>query len=123
MTHKEQETSASSGKGGRRRDKPRTDQVSAYFAACPRCSFFLAGYRLVQQDFGEAVKKSNSGWLDLTWNLAVRNLVQKSFGCEMADDLQVFQGICPSCRRTFVYEAHQEEGEADQFSIKINPRF
>jgi len=121
-TQKEQETSASSGKGGRRSNQYRADQVSAYFTACPRCSLFLANYRLVQQDFEDAVEKSTSGWLDLTWNLAVRNLVQKSFGIELADDLQVFQGICPSCRRSFVFEAGQEEGEANQFRIKINPR-
>ncbi|UCG24411.1 MAG: hypothetical protein JSW55_20210 [Chloroflexota bacterium] len=122
MTRQEQRSNPSSGKGAGHRGQVRADQVSAYFTACPRCSFFLAGYRLVQQDFDEAVEKSNSGWLDLTWNLTVRNLVQKSYGCEMANNLQVFQGTCPSCRRPFVFEAGQEEGEADQFSIKINPR-
>ena len=122
MTQKERKSSAPSGKGARQQHQDRVDQVSAYFTACPRCSFFLAGYRLVQQDFELAVEKSTSGWLDLTWNLQVRNLVQKSFGCELANDLQLFQGTCPSCRRAFVFEAGLEEGEADHFSIKINPR-
>lgn len=122
MIEEERETSAALGESGQQRDQKRIDDVKASFTACPRCSFFLAGYRLIQQDFEEAVEKSTSGWLDLTWNLAVRNLIQKSFGCELVGDPQVFHGICPACRRAFVYEASQEEGEPDQFSIKINPK-
>lgn len=105
-----------------RKSKKATIPIVDYFVACPRCSFFLAGYRLLEQDFDEASESASTDWLDLTWNPGVRNLVRKSYGCEIDEDLQVFQGVCPECRRAFVFAAHEEEGDADQFSIQINPR-
>lgn len=105
-----------------RQAKKTTIPIIDYFIACPRCSFFLAGYRLLEQDFDEAMANASTDWLDLTWNPAVRNLVRKSYGCEIDEDLQVFQGVCPECRRAFVFATGEEEGDADQFSVQINPR-
>jgi len=85
--------------------------VSDYFTACARCSYFVAGYRLIQTDFDQAAQKSAGDWLDLTWNGAVGKLIQKSYGYETDEDLQALQGVCPDCRRAFVYEAHGEEGD------------
>ena len=96
--------------------------VTDYFTACPRCSFFLAGYRLIFQDFDEAAAKTSGDWLDLSWNLAVRNLVGKSYGYEMAEPAQIIQGVCPVCRRAFILDKGEEETDETQFSIQINPR-
>jgi hypothetical protein len=96
--------------------------IADYFTACPRCSFFLVGYRLIFQDFDQVASTASGDWLDLSWNLAVRNLVAKSYGYEMAEPIQILQGVCPACRRAFIFEAGDEEADGDRFSIQINPR-
>jgi len=106
----------------RRQGAPGKDPrlVADYFTACPRCSFFLAGYRLIFQDFNEAAGGASDDWLDLSWNLAVRNLVAKNYGYDMAEPFEVFQGVCPDCQRAFVVE--KGEDQDPRFSIQINPR-
>jgi hypothetical protein len=84
-------------------------EVASYFIACPRCSFFVASYRLICQDFDEAAAAAADDWLDLTWNLAVRNLLAKSYGYDLADPFEAFQGVCPDCRRAFAIEIGDEE--------------
>lgn len=96
--------------------------VADYFTACPRCSFFLAGYRLIFQDFDEAATDAADDWLDLSWNLAVRNLIAKNYGFELAEPFEVFQGVCPLCLRAFIVETGEDEAEGHRFSIQINPR-
>lgn len=98
--------------------------VSDYFTACPRCSYFVAAYRLIQPDFDDAAQRSSGDWLDLTWDSAVSKLLHKSYGYETGEDLQALQGVCPECRRAFVYEAGDEENDTagDRFSLQINPR-
>jgi hypothetical protein len=98
--------------------------VADYFTACPRCSYFVAGYRLIQKDFDQAAQESSGDWLALTWSGSVSKLVHKSYGYE-TDDLQALQGVCPDCRRAFIYEASEEAGDdatGDRFSLQINPR-
>jgi hypothetical protein len=95
-------------------------RVADYFTACPRCSFFLAGYRLIFQDFNEAAASSADDWLDLSWNLAVRNLLAKSYGYDLAEPFEAFQGVCPLCRRAFAVEASDDQEY--RFSVQINPR-
>ena len=96
------------------------ETVAGAFVACPRCSFFLAGYRLIHDDFAEAVEKSQGNWLDLTWNSATRNLVQKSFGCRIDQDTFHFEGVCKECRRSFVYKASPTERSTEVFRIEVN---
>ncbi len=108
----------------RRRSVSRQDpaRVADYFAGCPRCSFFLAGYRLVCQDFDEAAAGAVDDWLDLSWNLAVRNLVGKSYGHALSEPFEAFQGVCPECMRAFTVEPGPDDEESHRFSIQINPR-
>jgi len=96
--------------------------VAGFFTACPRCSFFLAGYRLIFQDFDQAARSATDDWLDLSWNLAVRNLVDKSYGYDMNEPFEAFQGVCPACRRAFIIETGDDQAERARFSIQINPR-
>jgi hypothetical protein len=96
--------------------------VAGFFTACPRCSFFLAGYRLIFQDFDQAARNASDDWLDLSWNLAVRNLVAKSYGYDMNEPFEAFQGVCPVCRRAFSIDTGDDRAEEARFSIQINPR-
>jgi hypothetical protein len=97
------------------------DEVAKTFIACPRCGFFLAGYRMIHDDYGEAVRKSKGKVLDLTWDKATRDLVQKSYGCRIHQDAYHFEGICQDCRRSFVYRAPATRRVDESFQIKISP--
>ena len=79
------------------------NEVTASFVACGRCSFFLTGYRLLHSDFEASVKESSDGWLSLSWNRATGDLVLKSYGGQIDLDLYYFEGICPDCKRRYVY--------------------
>jgi hypothetical protein len=96
------------------------DKAAAAFLGCPRCSFFLAGYRLIYQDFEEAVDKSEDGFLTLSWNHAVKQLIQKSYGTEIEGDVFHYQGSCKACQRAFVFQAGEtaEQPAALQIAIK-----
>lgn len=104
--------------------QPTLPQVTDRFAACGRCSYFWAGYRVL---FGEeglttAVAQSESGWLDLEWNGQMPELVHKSYGVRLDITHFHYEGCCQECHRTFVYQAAENEDEADAFCIEISPR-
>lgn len=105
----------------RRRKEKTPDDIAKAFVACPRCGFFLAGYRLLHDDYDEAVGKSNGKILDLTWDNATRTLVQKSFGCQIHQDAYHYEGTCQDCRRTFVYKAPATRRINESFQIDISP--
>ncbi len=96
------------------------EKVTASFVACPRCSFFLSGYKLIQPDFNEAVENSSNGWLNFTWNHETRRLIQKTYGNRIDKDTIRYEGVCRDCRRVFVYGA-EEKGENAYFRIEIVP--
>jgi hypothetical protein len=107
-------------KGGHKQGKGEAD-IRQAFVACPRCSFFIIGYDLLNKDLEQALANTNGKWLDLTWNLETRNLLHKSYGVNIRQDDSHYQGICGDCRRIFIIdEASEETGEAT-FKIKINP--
>lgn len=86
------------------------DQVVNYFAACGRCSFFLAGYRVLHglEDLETAVARSKSRWLKLTWSYGMRDLLMRSYGVQMYVDYDRVDGRCPECGRHFIYEIEPE---------------
>ncbi len=107
-----------------RKRQPTLQQVKDLFAACGRCSYFWAGYRVI---FGEealdtAVANSQSSWLDLEWNLEMPELVVKSYGVRLDITHYHYEGCCLECRRPFVYQAAEDEEEAAAFHIAITPR-
>lgn len=106
---------------GQRREEQTPDEIAQTFVSCPRCGFFLAGYRLIHDDYAGAVGKSNGKTLDLTWDNATRILVQKSFGCQIPQDAYHFEGSCKDCRRTFVYKAPATRRIKETFQIDIIP--
>ena len=107
----------------RREGDPTVDEVVAKFSACGRCCYFLAGYRVVcgVEDLEAAVENSKSGWLELTWNQAMRELVHKSFASRVDVDFFRYEGCCPECRRHFICESGEGE-QPGTFRIVIVPR-
>lgn len=109
---------------GKRRRKPAQDRVTAWFAACGRCSFFLAGFTLVcgEEALETAVEQRGTRWLTLPWSWEIVDLVHKSFGSRFDNDCYHFEGCCPECRRNFVYQAVNEAGETATIRIELKPR-
>lgn len=91
------------------------------FVACPRCSFFLVGYRLIHDDFAEAGSNHQDNWLHLTWNSATRSLVQKNFGWWIGVDATHYEGICQDCRRVFIYGGLTDGKNLESFEVQIKP--
>ncbi|MFZ0547073.1 MAG: hypothetical protein WAM60_16630 [Candidatus Promineifilaceae bacterium] len=105
---------------GKRKSKPTPqDNVVAAFLSCARCSFFLAGYRLLHDDFEEAVQKSENGWLTLSWDYPVKQLIEKSLGCQIEDDVYYYQGSCKDCSRTFAFQASQQDDQPPTLKVAI----
>ena len=99
-------------------------QVGERFAACGRCSYFWAGYRVI---FGEEAQKTAvaedqiAGWLYLNWNFQVPELVLKSYGVRMDIEHIHYEGTCEECRRHFIYQAPEAEDEEALFCVELSP--
>ncbi|MCB8927481.1 MAG: hypothetical protein H6652_17855 [Ardenticatenaceae bacterium] len=99
-------------------------QVGERFAACGRCSYFWAGYRVI---FGEEAQKTAvaedqiAGWLYLSWNFQVPELVLKSYGVRMDIEHIHYEGTCEECRRHFIYQAPEAEDEEALFCVELSP--
>ena len=97
------------------------ESVVRSFVACPRCSFFLAGYRLIHDDFAEAVSNRHGNWLYLKWNSATRGLIQKNFGWWIGVDATHYEGICQDCRRVFIYSGLTDKTDLESFEVQVKP--
>lgn len=98
-------------------------QVTDRFAACGRCSYFWAGYRVLFGEEGQetAVDQSQSGWLALQWNSQMPDLLNKSYGIRLDIEHFHYEGCCKECRRRFVYHAAENEDELASCTIEISP--
>lgn len=107
-----------------RQNQRTLQQVTDRFAACGRCSYFWAGYRIIlgEEALATACAQSESGWLNLMWNLQTSELVHKSYGVRLDISHFHYEGCCKECRRAFVYQAAEKEDEAGAFRIEISPR-
>lgn len=109
--------------------KPDTQQVIDNFVACDRCSFFLAGYKVLRgaDEIEEAIADSDGRWLQLVWDAQTRQLLQKSYGGRLDMALEYYDSQCPACQRRYVYEGEDKEGEENRggamgrFRIEIKP--
>lgn len=95
----------------------------ADFFACGRCSFFLAGYRVLHgtEAIEQAAEASSDQWLTLKWDHETRRLVQASYGSRLDIDFFYFDGRCPECQRRYVIgeevlepDVEQEDAEGEQ---------
>lgn len=105
---------------------PRLDvrDVVSYFAACGRCGYFLSGYWATngREDLETAVHQAKSGWITLSWNQTVRELVLKSYASDIeANDLH-YEGCCSECRRHFIFRASRSPNHPDTLRIEVKPR-
>lgn len=96
--------------------------IQEAFFACPRCSYFLAGYRARQglENLEAAAAGSDGSWLDLTWNQETQRLLHDSLGGAVDAALYHYSISCPECHRIFLY--HQEEGGEATFQVEVRPR-
>ena len=99
-------------------------QVAERFAACGRCSYFWAGYRVLCGEAGQetAVAESDSGWLDLDWHVQMPRLLYKSYGVRLDIEHFHYEGCCKECHRRFVYQAAESEDEFSSCIIEVSPR-
>ena len=104
-------------RNARRNEKEKSDLdlVVDDFVACGRCSFFLAGYRVLHgmEALKEAAEASDDEWLVLRWDMATKQLVQKSYGSRLDIEFYYFDGRCPECQRRFVIEAGEQAVEEE----------
>jgi len=97
------------------------EKVTASFVVCPRCSFFLSSYKLIQPDLNDAVAKSDDGWLDLTWSHETRSLVLKAYGYRIDEATIHHEGLCRDCQRVFIYGTTEEVNKSSFFRIEVVP--
>lgn len=86
-------------------------KVMTDFAACGRCSYFWAGYRVIAGEKGveTAVNGAEDGWLTLIWNQTMRELVHKSYGAMVDADFFHYESCCQECHRIFTCSPTTEE--------------
>jgi hypothetical protein len=87
--------------------------------ACPRCSYFAAGYRLGHNDLDPAGVELDHGWLQLTGDHATRRLVAVAFGVELEEEVDFFSGCCCECRRVFTLQRSTEAGEPGVMRFRV----
>lgn len=103
------------------RAKPTIEDVQQAFVACPRCSYFLTGYRLNHDDLDAAIQATDGKWLALSWSQAIHELILKSYGRNINSDHAQFSGVCPDCWRIYIYQAAATRQRIPQLRIKIMP--
>lgn len=104
------------------RASPALKQITAWFAACGRCSFFLAGYRLIVSDeeLETAVANRSKKWLTIPWSNDLAELVHKTYGSRIDISCYHFEGQCVECHRRFTYQG-ADEAEPATFRIELKP--
>lgn len=107
----------------KRRLSPALRQIVSWFAACGRCSFFLAGYGLIcDEDVLEtAVANRGKKWLTVPWSYDLAKLVHKSYGSRIDISCYYFEGQCVECHRRFTYQGTENEDELATFRIELKP--
>lgn len=111
--------SATPGKKRKQLEMTKKEQINADFAACGRCSFFWAGYRIIvgEEMVETAVQDANSDWMPLIWNQEVQKLVHKSYGSRIDTTFYHFAGRCQECQRAYVCQV--AENEAVEFRMQV----
>ncbi|MDX1613817.1 MAG: hypothetical protein R3300_05865 [Candidatus Promineifilaceae bacterium] len=85
------------------------EAVTAAFVPCGRCSFFLSGYRLIHDDFKQAVAESQDRRLRLSGGRDTRLLLHKTFGIRLDVASYRYERLCPECQRRYVYESGADD--------------
>ncbi len=105
--------------------KPSLDTMSALFVGCPRCGFFLSGYRArvgipKLKAAIEKVQDVERDWLVLGWQHSMLELLERTYGCEIPSDTLHFETRCRECGRVMILEQVAEETKS--LRIQAMPR-
>ena len=98
-------------------DHPSTGDVLASFFGCPRCSYFLSGYRLIHDDLETIFRTSSMTWLSLVGDFKTRRLIHETYGSQTNLEAEYFEGICPVCRRRYILDSSDENNPTARFNI------
>jgi hypothetical protein len=98
-------------------DHPSTADVLASFFGCPRCSYFLSGYRLIHDDLETTIRTSSKTWLSLVGDFKTRKLIHESFGSQTNLEADYFDGICPVCRRRYILDRSDDKSPTVRIKI------
>lgn len=106
-------SSAKKKRKKRKPQRPKTalDIITESFAACGRCSYFWAGYQVINgpEDQEQVAAQTDPDWLTLTWSYPMGELLLKSYGGRFDWDFVHYEGCCKECRRQYVYDALEED--------------
>jgi len=97
------------------------EEIKIAFGTCPRCSYFLTGYRLIHDDLDQAITENQEGWIVLSWSGPMRNLVHKVYGGRIDLEVTHFSGICRECHRAYILEGDEAESVKPSFRIEVYP--
>ncbi len=91
------------------------------FVLCGRCSYFLAGCRIIYglEVLETAVQSSDQHSLGLPWDMNVRRLLLESYGFDIDATLLWFEGYCRECGRRFAYGDPDREEGADRLYVQL----
>ena len=98
-------------------------EVTQWFAACARCSYFLAGYHAIvgKEGLETTIMDSGDKWLTIDWDNRLRELIQKSYGGRMDIDYYQVDGTCMECKRHYIYRG-EDDVAAAEFRIEMKPQ-
>lgn len=87
-----------------RADRDLHDRRRRRFAACGRCSYFVAdcGLYLGESVLQSAILAARDGWLQVEGDATLHKLAMNAYGVHLDETFEMFDGICPECRRRFV---------------------
>ena len=102
---------------------PALRQIVSWFAACGRCSFYLAGYRLICDEDALETAVANRGkkWLTVPWTYDLAKLIHKTYGSRIDITCYHFEGQCMECHRRFTYQGAEKEDKPATFRIELKP--
>lgn len=108
----------------KKRDPSRAlQQIVTWFAACGRCSYFLAGYRLISDEAALETAVANRGkkWLTVPWSQELADLIHKTYGSRIDTSYYHIDGQCPECCRRFTYQEANKKDQTTTFRIELRP--
>lgn len=96
-----------------RADRDTYNRQRRRFAACGRCGYFIADCQLYvgEPALQSAILTTSDDWLRLEGDASFRKLVMEAYGVKLDMAFDLFDGLCPECRRRFVL-ANDENGSS-----------
>ena len=96
-----------------------------FFTVLHFCGFFLSGYRarIGVNELETAISKlqdTQRDWLQLGWQHAMLELLERTYGCELPSDTYHFEHRCSECGRVIVLEESAEQTKS--LRIQVMPR-